>query len=410
MLRSLYHSPALRAAGAFGVGGAAFSIGNLILARILPSYEYGLISLVIGVVSVAGPTAPLGTDYVLARRGLMLDAALRRRVLITSTLIGLATVVIAELLYDLRISLLSVILVTTVAMGVSQAVAAHYQSQRQFGSSVPFMQSSNWALCLIAVITWMSGAVTAATPAALVAIFALITAAIGWAMVAKRTAGVEARPALAGIWGEAVPLMAINVAGTMLLQVERLIIPVTIGIGNLALYGVAAALVGSPFRMLQMAVTFTVIPRLRDTHAIPERRRLLWHEFLLFTVVMGPSSVAIWLLAPRIAHWFLSGRYDLDGALIIAMIISGLLKVLSAFGTAVVSALASEKGLRLLSSASWGCLALAIALAFALRQWGITGIIYATAAGWLARTGVAFWISVPHLSSTAHHAPAREST
>jgi hypothetical protein len=33
MLKAFMHSPALRVAAAFGVGGAAFSIGNLLLAR-----------------------------------------------------------------------------------------------------------------------------------------------------------------------------------------------------------------------------------------------------------------------------------------------------------------------------------------------------------------------------------------
>ena len=249
----MYHSPALRAALAFGLGGAAFAIGNLILARILSSYEYGLLSLVIGVVSVAGLAAPLGMDFVIARRGLALGTELRQRALLTSVLIGLATVVISAVLYKLRVSLLLSVLVATIAMGVSQSVAAHFQSRRQFGLSGAFMQSSNWALMLIAIVDWVGGIGTATVPSALIAVFALTTAVIGWIMVAKPATEGQATPPLSGLWGEAISLLAINAAGSTLLQLERLVIPITIGIDALALFGVAASLVGSPFRMLQMA-------------------------------------------------------------------------------------------------------------------------------------------------------------
>jgi O-antigen/teichoic acid export membrane protein len=282
-------------------------------------------------------------------------------------------------------------------MGISQSVAAHFQSQQQFGLSVPFVQASNWLLMLIAVIASVCSMTSATLPSDLIALTGLITAAVGWLMIEKRTAETAPQPVLARLWGEALSLMTINVASSVLLQLERLIIPMVIGIEDLALFGVAASLVGSPFRMLQHAVTFTVVPRLRDASSVVERRRLLRHEFLLCGLVMGPASIVIWLLAPRIAHWLLGGRYDLSTAIIVAMIISGLLKVLSAFGTSVVSALAPDKGLRLLGAASWVCIALAVCLAFAFRPWGLCGVIYAISVGWLVRTAVAFWISLPHL-------------
>jgi O-antigen/teichoic acid export membrane protein len=397
MLRSIYQSPALRAAFAFGIGGAAFTVGNLIFARILSSYEYGLLSLVIGVISVAGPSAPLGLDYAIARRGLTLGPRLRRTALLTSALVGLATFFVTKEIYNLKVSLLLPILVATVAMGISQSAAAHFQSQHLFSLSVPFVQASNWMLMLIGIIASLCGMTTATLPSDLIALAGLLTAAVGWLMIKKRTAETAPKPAPVGLWGEAISLMMINVAGSVLLQLERLIIPLTIGIEDLALFGVAASLVGSPFRMLQMAVTFTVIPRLRDASSVDDRRRLLRREFLLFGIVMGPAAIVIWLLAPRIAHWLLGGRYDLSTAIIVAMIISGLLKVLSAFGTSVVSALAPDKGLQLLSAASWVCIALAVCLTFALRPWGLCGVIYATSVGWLVRTAVAFWIAVPHL-------------
>jgi O-antigen/teichoic acid export membrane protein len=401
MLRVLYQSPSLRAAVAFGFGGVTFTLGNLVLARILSSNEYGLLSLFIGVITVAGPSAPVGINHVIARRGLMLGANLRRTVLATCALIGLATVLICKALYNLEISMLLAVLVATIAMGILQSVNAHFQGQRQFGLSIPFTQISNWVLMPIGIIAWVCGITTATLPSFIIALATLIAAGVGWFMVARRTADGEPQLVPAGLWGQAISLMTINVAGSVLLQLERLIIPMTIGIENLALFGVAASLVGSPFRMLQTAINFTVIPRMRNAGSVAERRRLLRREFLLFGVVMGPASVALWLLAPPLAHLFLGGRYDLSTAIIVAMLVSGLLKVLSGFGSSVVSALASDKGLWLLSTASWISIALSVCLAFVFRPWGLSGAIYAVSVGWLVTTAVAFWISLPYLRNQA---------
>jgi O-antigen/teichoic acid export membrane protein len=387
----------MRAAIAFGLGGAAFAIGNLIFARILSAYEYGLLSLVIGVIQVAGFSAPLGMDYLIARRGLTFGSRLRRTVLLTSTLVALGTFFVTMELYHLNVSLLIPVFVATAAMGVSQTVAAHFQSQQQFGLSVPFVQASNCLLLLIAVIAALCSMTSATLPSDLIALTGLITAAVGWFMIKKRMGENAPQPVAAQLWSEALSLMAINVASSLLLQLERLIIPMVIGIEDLALFGVAASLVGSPFRMLQHAVTFTIVPRLRDAGSVMERRRLLRHEFLLCAIVMGPAALVIWQLAPWIAHVLFHGRYDLSTAIIVAMIVSGLLKVLSAFGTSVVSALAPDTGLRLLSAGSWVCIALAVGLAFAFRPWGLCGVIYAISVGWLVRIVLAFWISLPHL-------------
>jgi PST family polysaccharide transporter len=397
ILRAIYQSPALRAAVVFGLGGVAFTVGNLILARVLAPREYGLLSLVIGVVTVAGLCAPMGLDFAVARRGLTLGPQLRRTALASSAIVGLATVVISAALYHLPVDLLLAIFVATVGMGTLQAVAAHFQGQRQFGLAMPFAQVSSWALLLVGIVAWVLRETTATGPSALVAISMTATAAVGWFMLAQRTRRHDRSPLPAGLWGEALSLVTINLAGALLLQLERLIIPMTIGIKELALFGVATALVGWPFRMMQSAVNFTVVPRLRDAGSVAARRHLLWRELLIFSVVVVPVTLLIWLLAPPITRWFLGDRYDLSTSIVLAMIISGLLKVLSAFGTSVVSALAPDRGLWLLSTFSWLCIVVSIGLAFAFRPYGLCGAVYAVSVGWFLRTCIALSISAPHL-------------
>jgi hypothetical protein len=102
-----------------------------------------------------------------------------------------------------------------------------------------------------------------------------------------------------------------------------------------------------------------------------------------------------------LAHWLLAGRYVLSASLMAATLISGILKVAAAAGTATVTALAPESGVRLLSSASWGCIALAVAASFTASRWGLVGVIYAVSLGWVLRCVIAAWIALPYLRPAA---------
>jgi O-antigen/teichoic acid export membrane protein len=397
MLKTFYKSPALRVAAAFAFGGASFTIGNLILARVLSAEEYGLVSLIVGLVSVATLVAPLGIDLVITRRGLRLGRYLRRAAFLSSLVVALLTAGIGAILYHLQAPLLVCVFIATVTLGIVQATAAHFQSQANFAISVPLFQAMNWALIPIGVITALVAASTAIVPSAILAVSGAIAAAIGWALVAQKSQNLEAPLRTTGLWSEAISLMTVTAASAVFLQLERLVIPPTVGIKDLAIFGVLAALVGSPFRVVQAAVGYSVIPALRAAHTVADRRQLLRRECLVVAAAMLLASLGIWIVAPRIAHWLLAGRYELTNSLMIATLISGVLKVLSAFGTAIVNALAPENGLRVMSIASWACIGLAIAASFAAAPWGLIGVLYAISVGWLARCIVAAWVSLPHL-------------
>jgi hypothetical protein len=158
--------------------------------------------------------------------------------------------------------------------------------------------------------------------------------------------------------------------------------------------------------MLQMAVLFTLVPNLRRAETIRDRRRLLGHEMLLVASVIGAGSVVTWYVAPPLAHWFLSGRYELSPALLCAALVSGTLKLCSAFATGTVIALAEDKGLRRLSVVSWASIGLGIVVSVAAAPWGLVGVLYGISAGWLARSLVAAWMAILHLRSPGAHLPA----
>lgn len=397
ILRDLYKSAALRAAAALGLGGVAFTLGNLILARVLPSQEYGLVSLVLGIVSVAGLAAPLGFDQAVARRGLRLDGRWRRAVLMASIVTALTTTALAAIAYHLEAALLGCVLIATLASGVTQAAAAHFQGQRQFGTAIWVFQFSNWALIPVALITAALGLDRAIGPCLLIAIAGVVAAIAGWLLVIRYKDSHSAQPMPGVLFGEALSLMTIHVSNGVLLQLERLLLVPTVGVHGLALFGVVAALVGSPFRMLQSAVLFTLMPALRATNTVHERRRLLRREILLVTGAIAGGSLVLWIAAPPLAHWFLAGRYDLSAALMTAALVSGVLKVFSAFATGTVIALAQGRNLRALSAISWIAIGLSVSAAFGAAPWGLVGVLYGISAGWFFRSLVAAWMAIPYL-------------
>ena len=397
MLRAVLNSASLRAALALGVGGLAFTLGNLIFARALPSSEYGLLSLFIGVLSVGMLAAPLGLDLVVSRRGLQLGRNLRHSVLMASAATGVVTAVVAAYVYDLSPTLLIALAIATAAAGATQAGVAHFQGQRQFGLATWLLQLSNLALIPIALITLLLGLITATTLSILIAIGSLIGFGGTWYLVIANRPADEAAPRVGTMWREALSLVTITMASAIFMQLERLVLAPAIGVHGLALFGVVAALVGSPFRMIQSAVLFTLIPGLRATAGVSGRRRLLARELAIVTIALVCGSIALWIVAPPIAHWFLIGRYDLSTSLMLAALVSGLLKVGSAFATSVAVALGDDKDLRHVSVSAWISIGVAVAGAFLMAPWGLTGALYGISSGWLIRTLAAAWIAAPHL-------------
>lgn len=394
MLRALYRSASLRNAAAMGLGGVCFSVGGLILARELPTEEYALICLVLGIVSVAGNTAPLGLDQVVGRRGIRLDARWRRSTVVAALVTALATGVFAELVYHLAPALIASVILLTVALGIVQSVGAHFQGQRQFGIAVWVLQLLNGAILLIAVAAATAGLGTATAVCGLMSVLVAIGAAAAWWLLKREggTAGRQLTPWT--VRGEALSLATMQAGGSIFLQLERLLVGPTVGLLYLATFGVLAAFVSSPFRLLQAAVQFTLIPKLREAHDARSRRALLRREAGPLALPLVAGSAAIWLLAPPLAHWLLAGRYDLSEALLTVMLFSGWLKLLNGFLTAVVVSCGEERRLGWLSAICWGSLAVSVAGAFVGIPWGLAGVIFGIAMGWLARCLLASWLAL----------------
>ncbi|HEU4648227.1 MAG TPA: oligosaccharide flippase family protein [Gemmatimonadales bacterium] len=397
--RALAASPAVRAGAAFTLTGVGFSIANLILARALAPTDYGLVALVVGVLSVAAPVAPAGADLVLVR-GL---SEPRRRLFLrgcaTASITAVLAAAWAAAVYRLAPSLLGLLAAGTIAGGLATLSAAWFQRRSRFAVSLGLAQSSNILLLGAAVLTWAVGATHAILPLALTVAGSAAVAAVGWRLVAgDRT---RAADATAFRWADALSLVVFNSAGLVFMQLERLIAPSVLTLTDLATFGVAAALVGSPFRMLQSGVIFTVVPRLRAESTPRRRRALLAHELRLVALVMLAVAAAVVLLAPLLTRTLLGGKYELAPALIGAMLASGVAKVLTSFVSGTVTALAGTRRLSVLGVVSWGSVAAGIAGAIVGARWGLAGLVYGATAGWAVRLVATAALAWPYLREGA---------
>jgi O-antigen/teichoic acid export membrane protein len=373
-----------------------FAAANLILARVLPPAEYAWLTLVLALVNVGYALAPAGIDGLVNRRNLEAGPLLLKRVLFATTATGSVFALVGALAYETSASLTAMIFLSTAMGGALIVAAAKFQSEQRFGLSLALLQSPNLVLLLAALVTLAAG-VREAWVALLIMTLGWLPPAIwGWRILFRER---HAKPyqAVEFSWKEGLALAGMQATGLILVQLERLVLPHVLPLHDLATYGVLGAIAGSLFRVLQMSVGYTLFPRLRAAKDVRERRRLVANEARLASAVVLAGSVAIWVVTPVVERWFLAGKYHLAGWLVLAVVVSGVAKVFNAFTRATASALATTGELSAVNLLGWVSVAVGLAAAIVGARWGLAGVIYGVALGWLMRSVSAFYVAARHL-------------
>lgn len=395
-IKRLCNSPTLRSVVVYGASGAGFAGANLLLAYELPRQEYALFTLVLALVNLAAPASPVGLDALVLRRRLEIGPALFRRLLLVSSFVTLLFVLVGDAIYHLAPWLLVLVAVSSIGGAVMAVAGARFQSEQRFGLALSLTQSPNIVLVVAALAAWMEGWKTA-WPALFISALGYVTAAIvGWSIV-RRDHGYGRTSTGLFPWGEALALAGLDASGLLLVQLDRLVIPWLLPLNALALYGVLSAIAGSVFRVLQMGVGYALIPRLRAAESIERRRRLIRHEALLVTALMVAGGLAVSVAVPLVREFLLHDKYELSAHLVLAVVVSGVAKVLNAFAKALVAGLALPNEVATVNLFGWLSVAVAIAAAAAGARWGLAGVIYGVGLGWLMRALVAFRICARHL-------------
>ena len=395
-MRRLWRSPTIRSAAVFGAAGVGFAAANLILARVLPPAEYALVTLVVALVTVGVALAPAGMDGIVNRRHLEAGPRLLKRVLFATTSTGLVFALVGALAYRTPATLTAMIFVATAVGGAVVVAAAKFQSEKRFGLSLALSQSPNLILLLAALVTATVGAREAWFALLMVTLGGIPAVIWGWrTLFSERHAKPERSVEFP--WNEAVSYAGMQTSGLLLVQLERLVLPHVLPLRDLATYGVLAAIAGSLFRVLQMGVGYSLVPRLRAAADVRQRRRLVAKEARLVGAAVLLGSVAIWVLTPALERWFLAGKFDLAGSLVLATVVSGVAKVVNAFSKSTASALATPRELAAVNVLGWVAVAIGLVGAIVGARWGLAGVIYGVALGWIVRSASSFYVAGRHL-------------
>ena len=399
-MRSLWYSPTLRSAVIYGASGLGFAGANLILARVLPTPEYAVFTLVIAIVNLSFALAPIGVDGIVQRRHLDAGPTLLKRTLAAGIGTAMASVAVAALAYHLNGLLLVFVFGATVGGGAMAVAGAQFQSEQRYGISLALTQSPNLVLIVAALAVILTGTRNAHLPLLISSVGFVLSGVVGWWILFRERPS-KPHHGTWFPWGEALAFAGLNAAGLLLVQLDRLIIPHVLPLHELATFGVLAAIVGSLFRVLSMGVGYTLVPRLRAAASILERRRLIAHEAKLVSAVIVAGSLAIWFLTPLIEQAFLAGKYHLGGSLVLATIFSGIAKIMNSFTKATVTALATGTEVSIVNLLGWVSVGVAVAAAVFGARWGLAGVIYGVGFGWLVRALTASYLTLRHLKLPA---------
>ena len=383
-MRSLIKSTTLRAAAAFAIAGIAHAVAALLLARQLPELQFAYVALFLAFLDIGAPVGAGGADTVVVRYNLAATAALRSRVLGTALLTALLVFFVSHQYYDFSIPLSLVAALAIVAGAYNRVAASIWQSLHRFRFALLQLQSSHVVLAVLAVIAIALGWQAALAICALHVTYIALIGAIGWRK--SRKSRPQDPPGLPRYpWRECLPIVLIAAGAQLAMQTERLLIPHLLRIDDLALYGVLAAVVGSPFQMLSIAVGYTLMPRLKALGSDERRNTALRNEALLVLPLAATGALLAWLLGPWIAHLFVGDKFQLTTPLILAAILVGLGKVVNAFPATIVKTLGVSADLNWLSIIGWFGLAVSVTAAWSLAPWGLPGLLVGVAVGWAVR-------------------------
>ena len=383
-------------------------MGNLLLARALPPAQFGVFTLFVALVQIGASLAPIGLDGQVNRRpGGVLSPG---RPLLTSVIVAAATAIVASTLYRMDAALVVALFISITAGGTSHVASAIFQSRLRFGLALSLSQGLAVALLGMGTVAVIAEGAEPRFLAALVAGYYVMSASVGWGILArKRPEGrTEAHSFLEGL-----SLLGITAAALILNQLERLLTPRLLTLEDLATFAVAATLVGSPFRMLQMGAGYTLLPRLSTASTPEERRQLVRREAAAVILIGGAAALVLLFAAPWIARLLLAGKYELSTALIIAALVSGAVKMADGFATTMVWALGSPRQLALLNWVSWTCAGVGVTAAWLGARWGLIGLMYGVTLGWVCRGAVAGALAakllrgVPVIGALQPGSPAR---
>ena len=383
LFRRLLSLSIIRSSAAFGLSGAAFAMGTLLLARSMPVEQFGELSLMIALYNIFCLLTPAGIDQIAVRHQLSPSG----RLLVTSLGICAGIGVIVSLGvsgFGALDGWDAVALGLAVAVGGMVVVASGlYRAAGNLGAAVWIFTGANWGLLMIGVAGQGMDMSTSRLPFTLFLLWQAVIAVIAWVSLMKdvQPASVAEPRATAIPWREAPALLGMAAVGTIALQLERVMIPSLIDLAALATFSVLASVAIFPFRVMTAAIEFSLTPRLRAETCSDRRRYVFWRELWTISGALVVASALVFIVAPWITIWITDDKYELSVALLFAACINGAAKFVQTIPRAVLTACGTARDLSFLNYIGWLGLALAVLGGFVGVEYGLAGVIIGVALG-----------------------------
>ena len=377
----LFGSATVRMSLVYATAGVVYTIANLMLARALTIPEYASVTLVLAIIGFGGIVAPMGQERVVVRHHLPATPSLLAHGLAAATTTGVLVAIASFWLYGLDLAACAILVLAIAGQGTAILASSRLQSERRFFVATLITQASSLLLFTAAMLVVGVGLGGFREVITLFACGLALVSAVSWWRLF-----VEAEPAAPYRidWSETLALTGISAMSALAGSLDRLIVPLILDRADLAQFGVLAALVIAPMRVLQMAVQRSLMPRLRDAPSAKARRRLMLREGAITGGLVAIVSVVVWFLAPPAVGIIVGDKYSMPADLLLAGIVSGAVRVVVGFSMAAVTALSPRDRLHLVNGSGWLTLLLAIPAAWFGAQWGgLAGLVLGIGMVWL---------------------------
>jgi O-antigen/teichoic acid export membrane protein len=369
LLHLLSRLSTLRASATFALSGAAFALGNLLLARVMPTEEFGRFALAIALFNVFAVVAPLGVDQLMLRHPMPATRRLLLILLLTSLGVSVVLGLAALMRGVLPGADAAMLTLATAAGGIVFAAIAGLRAAAREMQALLVMTGASWMLLAIGLLAQFTPIQSSSFPLAIYAGGECAIAVLGWILLLRARPGSTDKSTPIP-WREAVPLLGVAAIGTIMLQLERLLVPVTLGLEFLAAFSVLASVAIFPFRLVTAGAGFSLVPKLRATSDPAMRRELVRGELFSISVLLAGASGCVVLAAPIVTTLITGGRYEIGIGLLLSACANGAAKVLQVIPRSILTGCGDAYDLSFLNWFGWIGLGASVLGAFRWRGVG----------------------------------------
>lgn len=360
---------------------------------VLAPASFGVVALLLALNQFGLTVGSFGLEVIVNRHRPRLDHVFATNLLIPAVSTSAVMALVAYYYYGLHTTIVALLFLMIVGSTVNRVVAGLFQEERRFTSAMALLQVHNYTLLAAAGLIALFSMPDESLVTGLIAVSYLSTAIFGWWRARATMNEGRSRISMRLLLSEGASVVGLNVAVQVLFQFERLAIPKVGSMEMLATYAVLAAIAGSPYRMIQLGNSFTLLPRIRAAPDARSARKVIAHEMITAGLVALLSTLGIIVFAPMVFHYVLHDRYVIGWALLTVAIAMGGVRVWEGFSTTIVSALGTPRRMAQLSAISWISLAVALGGAIIGSAYGLVGVLYGTLTAWVVLAAGGTWLA-----------------